>query len=196
MLSITRDVLDNLYFHAQMEYPSECCGILLGKHMDGERRAYMVIPVRNMLEKEKQKTGFLLNPPDVFKAERIAEEQEMEIVGFYHSHPDYDAVVSETDRRYMLEGFSYPIISVKAGECTAVQSYEKKIQTYAGVQEKETKKQTAGAQEKETKKQTVVGAQNYKKMMHVDSVIKEKILVKENKNADNCLCVSNAKVIF
>lgn len=72
---------------------------------------------------------------EVVKAELLAEEEGFEIVGFYHSHPDYEAVVSKADKLYMIEGYSYPVISVKNGKCVKVKSFEKTAQTDTDVKE-------------------------------------------------------------
>lgn len=135
MLVFRNDTIEKICFHAQSEYPRECCGILLGKNRAGERIAYMAIPTRNMVNERKNVTHFLINPLEIVKAELFAEQKGFEIVGFYHSHPDYESVVSEADKLYMIEGYSYPIISVKNRKCIKIKSFEKVSQTDKDVKE-------------------------------------------------------------
>lgn len=129
MLVFQKESMEELLRDSKQAYPKECCGILIGRR-DGEKKtADIVIPTENIAEKKQQCTGFFISPTAVMNAEILAEEKGLEIVGFYHSHPDYDAVVSAEDEKYMIAGYSYPIISVRDGICTAVNSYEKKEQT-------------------------------------------------------------------
>lgn len=125
MLVFQDDVMQKIYFHAQSEYPRECCGILLGRQLDGRRVADRMIPVRNMADERQSGVHFLINPLEIVKVELLAEREKREIVGFYHSHPDYDAAASKEDILHMIAGYSYPIISVKNGICVRLNSFEK-----------------------------------------------------------------------
>ena len=49
-------------------------------------------------------------------AERAASEQGLELIGWYHSHPDHPARPSEFDREHAWPWFSYIIVSVHAGK--------------------------------------------------------------------------------
>lgn len=111
-----------------MEYPSECCGILLGRRERGRRIVNESIPMENMAGDAQRKISFSIDPKELVRIERLAIEKGNEIVGFYHSHPDCDANASDDDEAHMIAGYSYPIISVKQKKCVAVCSYEKKIQ--------------------------------------------------------------------
>lgn len=126
MLIFQKDSLEKILYHAKTEYPKECCGILLGTRNGEEKTADMVFHTENMVEKQRQNISFSISPKAVMDAELLGDEMGFEIVGFYHSHPDYDAILSKEDEKYMIEGYSYPIISVCEGECVAINSYEKK----------------------------------------------------------------------
>lgn len=111
--------------HAQAEYPKECCGILLGKHQTDRRTVEQVVPTENLADEGEKTNHFLINPLELVWVERFAGEEGLEIVGFYHSHPDCDAIVSQMDFLHMIEGYSYPILSVRNGKCVRVNSFEK-----------------------------------------------------------------------
>ena len=128
MLVLRVDIMKKICSHAQNEYPKECCGILLGQRMREQRIAYKVIQTKNMTESHQNTTHFSMDPLELLKVESIAEEEKLEIVGFYHSHPDYEAVVSNADMLHMIQEYSYPIISVKNGLCVNVNSFEIKTQ--------------------------------------------------------------------
>ena len=102
-----RDMLS----HARETYPHECCGILMG---DGEKRL-----VKKLLRTENRFKGRLrdrysIDPKDLLRAEREARTEGMEILGFYHSHPDHPPRPSSFDREMAWPLYSYIIIAVNA----------------------------------------------------------------------------------
>ncbi|MDD6206984.1 MAG: M67 family metallopeptidase [Clostridiales bacterium] len=125
MLILQDDTLEAICSHAQEEYPKECCGIMLGTRNGEQRIAHRVIKTRNMAGKSRNVTHFLMNPFEIVEAELLAEKEQLEIVGFYHSHPDYEAAASVTDLHYMMAGYSYSIVSVIDGRSVNVKSFEK-----------------------------------------------------------------------
>lgn len=125
MLIWKKDTLEALCRHAQAEYPRECCGILLGRHSGGQRIACRVVPAANAVSREQNRVHFRIDPLQIAKAESAAAREQLEIVGFYHSHPDQKAVPSKEDGLYMIAGYSYPIIAVQKGKCVWMSSFEK-----------------------------------------------------------------------
>jgi proteasome lid subunit RPN8/RPN11 len=51
----------------------------------------------------------------VIEADRVAQARGMDLVGWYHSHPDHPPKPSEYDRNHAWPWFSYIIVSVRAG---------------------------------------------------------------------------------
>lgn len=135
MLIFQSDIVEKLYSHAQTEYPKECCGILIGKRQGECRIAGSVVQTVNMAEESQNTTQFLIHPLEIVKAEVLAEREGLEIVGFYHSHPDYEAVASDEDILHMIAEYSYLILSVKNGVCEELNSFEKIIQTDTAIKE-------------------------------------------------------------
>ena len=134
MLVLENEIKKTLYFYAKNAYPEECCGILLGKREDGKRYAYKVIATENMSDEKRKGTHFRISPLEVARIEMSAEREGLEMIGFYHSHPNYDASVSREDARYMLSGYSYPIISINDAACQMA-CFEKSSQAGAEVKE-------------------------------------------------------------
>ena len=132
MLIIQNEIAKKLCSHAKSEYPCECCGIILGKRTENRKTAEKVIPTENMADSEHQ---FQIDPLAVLKAELWLEREQLEITGFYHSHPDCEAVPSEQDISSMIAGYSYLIISVQGGECADIRSFERISQTDLDVKE-------------------------------------------------------------
>src|SRR5439155_17084389 len=103
-------------------YPDECCGFLLGKANGGHKRVQSVVPATNVRESDERYHRFLI-PPDAFlRTEKMARAQAMDIVGFYHSHPNAPARPSAYDVEHGWPWYAYLIVSIAeraAGEITA-----------------------------------------------------------------------------
>ena len=90
MIDVVRRVLDEVQSHALAEHPRECCGMLLGTPghiVDCARAANL----------EEGTTRFRIDPRDHIRAIRDARSRELDVVGFYHSHPRSRAYPSDTD---------------------------------------------------------------------------------------------------
>ena len=101
--------------HARSAYPKECCGILLGTVDGGERSATIAIACRNAYDGE-QKDRFLLDPKDQIAADRKGRELGLDVLGFFHSHPDEESYFSATDLKNSWPWYSNVVMSVKLGE--------------------------------------------------------------------------------
>lgn len=135
MLIFKDNTFETLCLQAEATYPKECCGILLGQQENEQRIVYRIASVKNAVAEELSAAHFLIDPLAVYRAEAASEQDGLKIVGFYHSHPDCDAVPSEEDIQHIIAGFSYPIISLQNGVCITVRSFEKILQTDTHVQE-------------------------------------------------------------
>ena len=64
---------------------------------------------------EGPRRRFLVRPQDYREAEQTASDSGVELLGFYHSHPDHPARPSEYDLNHAWPFFSYVIVSVRDG---------------------------------------------------------------------------------
>jgi len=113
MIRIAPDLLGAIHAHAGATYPEECCGALLGRAGD-ERIVTAVVPIDNAREDERRRR-FLVTPDDYRRVEGEAARRGLDLLGFYHSHPDHPARPSEYDREHALPWHSYVIVAVAAG---------------------------------------------------------------------------------
>ena len=90
MITIVQRVLDDVRAHADQDAPRECCGLLIG-------RQRVILECARALNLAEGTTRFLLDPRDHIRAMREARARQMDVVGFYHSHPRSRAYPSETD---------------------------------------------------------------------------------------------------
>jgi proteasome lid subunit RPN8/RPN11 len=138
LLKLTAEHLDLMRGHAAREYPSECCGIMLGTSDDGAKRVGEIIPLGNLRHdakraqellplaepgRESERNRFLIDPLEQLKVEKEARARGLDVVGYYHSHPDHPARPSEYDRVHAWPWYSYVIVSVERGEARALTSW-------------------------------------------------------------------------
>jgi proteasome lid subunit RPN8/RPN11 len=108
-------------------YPNECCGILLGRiGNDDSRVVEDIVPIKNAWEAEEQYHRFQIGPEDMMKAEQEARRRGLDVLGFYHSHPDHPAKPSDFDREQALPFYSYIITAVDRGRAGDFASWELK----------------------------------------------------------------------
>jgi len=123
MLVIEQKPLDEMYQDALQSFPDECCGFFFGKELEDERIVTNVLVVNNSKEGDKRRR-FEISPKDYLNAERFADENELQLLGVYHSHPNHPAIPSEHDRVAAQPYFSYIIISVKENEIADIRSWQ------------------------------------------------------------------------
>ena len=109
--------------HSEEAYPHECCGVLLGNAMDDERRVIAVARCRNTRH-DSPHNRYSIDPAELVRVQRQAREEGLEIIGFYHSHPDHPAQWSQTDldEAHWI-GCSYVITSVDQGKARQTRSF-------------------------------------------------------------------------
>ncbi|HVB55522.1 MAG TPA: M67 family metallopeptidase [Candidatus Acidoferrales bacterium] len=115
VLKIREELLQRIHAHGVQTYPHECCGALLGHDGDREREVLDLLPLANR-RGDSPRNRFELTPGDVRLAEKTAREQSLELIGWYHSHPNAPARPSEFDREHAWPWYSYIIVSVQKGE--------------------------------------------------------------------------------
>jgi len=116
--------------HAMRDYPSECCGVLLGKADGDAKEVTEVVALTNLrhdpcraqelvplddLGRETDKNRFLIDPLDQLRVEKDARARGLDVLGYYHSHPDHPARPSVYDRDHAWPWYSYVIIAVERG---------------------------------------------------------------------------------
>lgn len=122
-LGLTPNAAEVIRGEARDRYPEECCGGLLGRSdEEGRRTVVRAVPVRNERSRERRRR-YLLGPRQVLDLEDAAEREGLEVLGFFHSHPDHPAEPSEHDRRHAWPWYSYLIVAVDGGEPGAVRSW-------------------------------------------------------------------------
>ena len=128
MIRISPELIRAIRTHAERDYPNECCGALLGRAgaapTPGNTKWVLALePVGNRREGNAATHRFLITSDDYRAIERVAGEKSLDVLGFYHSHPDQPARPSQYDLEHALPSFSYIIVAVRAGTAEAFTSW-------------------------------------------------------------------------
>ena len=125
MLYLTEEHIKQIEKHGEQTYPFECGGMLIGDFAaDGVKTILELLPMENAMDESEKHNRVLITPKDVLRAERYAREKKLDVVGYYHSHPDHPARPSQFDLDHALPVWSYIIVSVESGKAVDVRAWE------------------------------------------------------------------------
>jgi cysteine synthase B len=108
--------------HAREGYPRECCGVLIGECLSDKVRVVAVHRSGN-LNRERARDRYELDPKVYLEAEERAARERLEVVGFYHSHPDHPPVPSQTDADLAWPGYVYLICGVTEADVAGMRGW-------------------------------------------------------------------------
>ena len=116
MIELSNEHKKLIEAHGEATYPFECGGMLIGHfNEDGTKTVVETFPLENS-STEDQRNRVLILPKDVMRAERHARSLKLDVVGYYHSHPDDTAIPSQYDLDHALPVWTYIIASVREGK--------------------------------------------------------------------------------
>lgn len=116
--------LGEIAAHLEAAYPYEGCGILIGRMENGHKIVTEVLPTGNAREEDAQHNRYIIPPEELLQGELRAEELGLEVVGYFHSHPDHPEWPSEFDRQNGWPGYSYLITAVQGGQATGTRAWQ------------------------------------------------------------------------
>jgi len=122
-LEIAAELLRAIERHGEAAYPEEGCGILLGRAGDGRKVVVEILPVENRREDAARHNRYLIPPEAVLAGEQAAAQKGLDVVGFFHSHPDHPAQPSAFDRDHAWPWYSYLITAINAGRAAGTRSW-------------------------------------------------------------------------
>jgi len=111
---IRRPVQTAILQHVVAAYPDEACGILLGK-AGVNCDVTEAHPCKNLNE-ARARDRYQIDPKEQLRIERDARERGLDVLGYFHSHPDHPAQPSHTDLALSWEEVLYVIVAVDAGK--------------------------------------------------------------------------------
>jgi proteasome lid subunit RPN8/RPN11 len=123
MLIVRKAEYDSMREHGAATYPHECCGVLLGESGGGNRAVQRVVRCGNTRD-DRPQDRYHIDPKELIAIQREGTKQGLDIIGFYHSHPDHPARWSQTDlaEAHWMD-CSYVITSVEKGSPALTNSF-------------------------------------------------------------------------
>jgi proteasome lid subunit RPN8/RPN11 len=122
-LSYNEAIEAELIQEARNGYPYEIAGFLLGKKAADSELVSEIYSVENVAKEQERK--FEIHGLDYLKVEAYALENNLDVIGIYHSHPDYPAIPSRHDLEFAQSVFAYAIVSVDGNGDTLINSWKK-----------------------------------------------------------------------
>jgi len=127
VLRLSQQIYDAIRLHGEETYPHECCGVLLGRFVTESGGS--INEVEDAIRAGNTRTDsahnrYQIAPQELVKIQRTGRERGLDIVGFYHSHPDHPAQWSPTDfdEAHWI-GCSYAITAVEKGAARQTNSF-------------------------------------------------------------------------
>ncbi|HXL78906.1 MAG TPA: M67 family metallopeptidase [Candidatus Eisenbacteria bacterium] len=110
-MKIQRPAFEAIQAHGSEGYPDEVCGLMLGNDhvVTDVRRA------RNLIV-ERSRDRYEIDPLDQIRIQREADAAGLDVIGYYHSHPDHPAQASRFDTERAWAGYVYVIVSIEKGK--------------------------------------------------------------------------------
>lgn len=121
-LNIPGPVLTAIQTHSETTYPHECCGFLLGRRTGDHLLLQEIVQATNQ-RTDSAHNRYTISPADYLKTEREAEARSLELLGFYHSHPDHPAEPSAYDLEHAWPNLVYLITSVFEGKAVETRAF-------------------------------------------------------------------------
>jgi proteasome lid subunit RPN8/RPN11 len=115
MITIEPQAWSIMLDHAHGAFPKECCGIMIGK-MDGDARTVTKAVACVNVYVGDQADRFRIDEKEQMRIQKEADAAGLDVVGFFHSHPDCDAYFSSTDLAHSWPWYSNVVMSVQKGK--------------------------------------------------------------------------------
>ena len=153
VLQLSAEHQSQIRRHGETAYPRECCGVLLGTLQQaspedaiaGTSGTVTATAIATVMEvhavenvwiaasndqfdvvdgaQETAERRFTIAPQDLLRLQKAGRDRGFDIIGIYHSHPNYPATPSDFDRTYAWAQYSYPIVAVHRGKAVDLRSW-------------------------------------------------------------------------
>jgi proteasome lid subunit RPN8/RPN11 len=120
-IQVSGTLLERIRREGERAYPAECCGVLAGR--PGKTKVVLrLLPVMNRRTDDPHR--YLIEAEDLQRITRELHDGGLEVLGFYHSHPDHPAAPSAFDAEQAWPWYSYLIVRVEQGRAAEVASWQ------------------------------------------------------------------------
>lgn len=123
---------DEIRHQGELAYPAESCGVLIGR-VNGNKEVLRLVPMENRRTDDPHR--YLISPEDLRRTSADLRGSELEVLGYYHSHPDHPAAPSAYDTEHAWPWYSYIIVRVDRGRASELTSWVLKDDRSAMIRE-------------------------------------------------------------
>lgn len=92
-LWLSEELVRAIVEHVRSDAPNEACGLLIGSH----HQVHHVVAVQNVADTPQ--TRYVMDPAALSRYLPALADYGLELLGFYHSHPNGEPIPSQTDIR-------------------------------------------------------------------------------------------------
>jgi proteasome lid subunit RPN8/RPN11 len=119
MLTIARELLDQVIAHARADHPDEACGVIAGPAGSDSPQRFVA-----MTNAERSPTFYRFDSMEQLRVWREMDDRDEEPIVIYHSHTATEAYPSRTDISYATEpGAHYVLVSTREPDDSEVRSF-------------------------------------------------------------------------
>ncbi|MEK7793518.1 MAG: M67 family metallopeptidase [Candidatus Hydrogenedentota bacterium] len=122
-ITLTSSNYKTIAAHGESTFPHECCGFMLGKANGAERQVRELLSAENEREDGARHNRFVITPEAYLRGDKAARAKGLDIIGFYHSHPNAPAKPSQYDLDHAWPWYSYVIVSIQDGKAADMTSW-------------------------------------------------------------------------
>lgn len=120
-IRLSEALVEGIRREGQLAYPAECCGVLGGRMAGENKEVSRLAPMVNRRTDDPRR--YLISPEDLLRTTADLRQASLEVLGYYHSHPDHPAAPSEFDSANAWPWYSYIIVRVEQGRAAELTSW-------------------------------------------------------------------------
>jgi proteasome lid subunit RPN8/RPN11 len=113
-------LVEEIRREGESAYPGECCGVLGGR-VGRVKEVVRLVPVVNRRTDDPRR--YLISPDDLLRITSELSRSDLDVLGYYHSHPDHPATPSDFDSEHAWPWYSYIIVRVDRGRAVELTSW-------------------------------------------------------------------------
>jgi proteasome lid subunit RPN8/RPN11 len=120
-IRLTGLLVEGIRREGELAYPAECCGVLGGRIVGESKEVSRLVAM--VTHRTDDPRRYLITPEDLLRTTADLRRSDLEVLGYYHSHPDHPSAPSEFDSEHAWPWYSYIIVRVDRGRAAELTSW-------------------------------------------------------------------------